>query len=199
MQAGAGGVERQLADGNAHPERAQVAQAEDAFAVGDDDHAHVRIRPVSQDFRYTTLFADAEEQAARAPEDGAVFETGLADGRRVDDGNHLLRVFLHQPVEERLIAILQGRQEDVLLERVRFALEIPVDAPQLLLDRENPRGQQAAQPEHVALEFGERRALVEQGVGQQRGSRGEKESPVGAEAVISIVGSHGGHSNRRGG
>jgi hypothetical protein len=46
MQAGAGGVERELADRDAHAERAQVAEAEDALAVGHDDHAHVGVRPV---------------------------------------------------------------------------------------------------------------------------------------------------------
>jgi len=69
MQAGAGGVEGQLADRDAHAERAEVAQAEDALAVGDDDHAHVQIRPMSQDFRDAAAFADADEQSARAPED----------------------------------------------------------------------------------------------------------------------------------
>ena len=47
--AGAGGVELQLADGDAHAVGAQVAQAEDAAAVGDADEPDVLLRPVSQD------------------------------------------------------------------------------------------------------------------------------------------------------
>ena len=41
VDAGAGRVERQLADRDAHAIRAEVAQAEDALAVGDHDHADV--------------------------------------------------------------------------------------------------------------------------------------------------------------
>ena len=181
------------------PQRAQVAEAEDAFAVGHDDHAHVRMRPVAQDLRDAAAFADADEKAARAAEDGAIFEAGLADGRRVDDGDHLLGMLLHQPVEERLVAILQGGEEDVLLERIRLAPEIAVDALQLFLDREHPRRQQAAQSQRVALAFGERRALVEQGVGQQGGSRGHGQLPMGTEALIRVVCGHAGHSRGHGG
>ena len=41
MQAAARGVERQLADGDAHAAGALVAQAQDALVVGDDDEADV--------------------------------------------------------------------------------------------------------------------------------------------------------------
>ena len=48
MDAGARGVERELADRNAHAARAEVAEPEDALAVGDDDHRDVAVRPVAQ-------------------------------------------------------------------------------------------------------------------------------------------------------
>ena len=38
MNAAAGGVERELADRDAHAAGALVAEAQDALAVGDDDH-----------------------------------------------------------------------------------------------------------------------------------------------------------------
>ena len=41
MDAAAGGVERELADRDAHAAGALVAEAEDALAVGDDDHLGV--------------------------------------------------------------------------------------------------------------------------------------------------------------
>src|SRR6478672_13483142 len=44
--AGAGGVERELADGDAHAAGAKIAETEDALAVGDDDETHVLFRPV---------------------------------------------------------------------------------------------------------------------------------------------------------
>ena len=46
--AGAGGVERQLTHRDAHAVDAQVAQAEDALAVGDDREPDVFLRPVPQ-------------------------------------------------------------------------------------------------------------------------------------------------------
>ena len=49
MDAGAGRIERQLADRDAHAIGAEVAEAEDALAVGDDDQLG-RIRPVGQQF-----------------------------------------------------------------------------------------------------------------------------------------------------
>jgi hypothetical protein len=48
VDAGACGVERELADRNAHAAGAEVAEAEDALTVGDDDHRHVPVRPVAQ-------------------------------------------------------------------------------------------------------------------------------------------------------
>src|SRR5205814_9983091 len=39
--AGAGGVERQLPDRDAHAAGAEIAEAEDALAIGDDDKAHI--------------------------------------------------------------------------------------------------------------------------------------------------------------
>ena len=53
--AGAGGVERQLAHRDAHAADAEVAQAEDALAVGHDDEADVRLRPVGEQFAQPAL------------------------------------------------------------------------------------------------------------------------------------------------
>jgi hypothetical protein len=49
MDAGAGRVERELADRDAHAERAEIAEPENALAVGHDDEAHACTRPVAQD------------------------------------------------------------------------------------------------------------------------------------------------------
>ena len=47
--AGASRVERELADRDAHAAGAEIAQAEDALAVGHHDEAHVLFRPVAED------------------------------------------------------------------------------------------------------------------------------------------------------
>jgi hypothetical protein len=49
VDAAAEGVQRELADRDAHAADTQVAQAEDALAVGHDDHIDLAIGPVRQD------------------------------------------------------------------------------------------------------------------------------------------------------
>ena len=67
MHAGAGRVERELADGDAHAVRAEVAEPEDALAVGDDDDARA-VRPVPQHLGDAPAVVGADEQPARALE-----------------------------------------------------------------------------------------------------------------------------------
>ena len=50
MDAGAGGVQGQFAHRDAHARGPQVAQSENALAVGNHDDARVAVRPVVQDF-----------------------------------------------------------------------------------------------------------------------------------------------------
>ena len=69
MDAAAGGVERELADRDAHAAGALVAEAEDALAVGDDDRLDPVEARVGQDLRRCgRLCGIAEEQAARLAE-----------------------------------------------------------------------------------------------------------------------------------
>ena len=53
--AGAGRVERQLADRDAHAADAQVAEPEDPLAIGHHDEAHVGLRPVGEQFAQPPL------------------------------------------------------------------------------------------------------------------------------------------------
>ena len=61
-----GGVEGELADGDAHAVDAEVAEAEDALAVGDDNGAHVVLGPVLQDLVDVALVVDGDEKALGA-------------------------------------------------------------------------------------------------------------------------------------
>jgi hypothetical protein len=73
VHAGAGGVERELADRDAHAVGAEIAETEDALAVGDDDDAaRPCTRPVAQDLGDAAAVVDADEEAARAAVDVAV-------------------------------------------------------------------------------------------------------------------------------
>ena len=109
MDAGAERVERELADRDAHAADAQVAQPEDALAVGHDDHVARRRTGAFRSIASIALAVRVgDEQAARPAVDVAVVLARHADHRRVDDRHHLGDVLLHKAVEERLVAILQA-------------------------------------------------------------------------------------------
>ncbi len=66
--AGASRIERELADRYAHSPGTEVAEAEDALAVGHYDEAHVLFRPVAEDLAYPSASADRQIHAARLTE-----------------------------------------------------------------------------------------------------------------------------------
>ena len=162
MNPGAQRVERELSDWNAHSADAQVAQAENALAVGDDDHVRVRDGRIGQNRVHLVLLRVGNEQAARPPVDVAVGAATLADRRRVDERHHLGDVPLQQHVEQRLVAILQRGEKDVALETAGLALEILVRSGELLVRRRNMRRQQAKEAQCTPLPFGERAPFVQQ-------------------------------------
>ena len=123
--------------------------------------------PVAKDLCDPAPVVAADEEAARAPEDRAVVDAGLPDGRRVDDGDDLLQVVDHHPVEEHLVAVLQVDEVDVLLDRVRLAAQGGEGPLLLLLDREDARRKEPPESEGVPFGLGERRPLVEEGVGEE--------------------------------
>ena len=92
-------------------------------------------------------------------DDVAVELAGLAHGRGVDDGQKLAQVLDEHPVEERFIAILQGRQPDVLLQVVGLGPDALELEGNLLLDGEPRMGQEPAKAEPVAV-FAENDALL---------------------------------------
>ena len=75
MDAGAGGIERELADRNAHAVRAKVAEPQNALAVGDDDELGL-IGPVAEQFGDVATVVGADEHAARPLENQAETLTG---------------------------------------------------------------------------------------------------------------------------
>jgi hypothetical protein len=62
-------VELQLADGDAHPSGALVPDAEDPFAVGDDDHVHVAVGPAFQQRVDPLPEGEGDEDSAGSPID----------------------------------------------------------------------------------------------------------------------------------
>src|SRR4030042_106849 len=116
MDACAGSVQRELPPRDAHAVRAGVAEAQDPFAVGDDDHADIAVRPIPQKVPDVTPIFVRNKHTARAAENVSELLTALAYRRSVDEGYHLLDVFHDHAVEQGLVAVLQRDQEDVLLD-----------------------------------------------------------------------------------
>ena len=168
VDAGAGGVERELADRNSHAAGSQVAEAEDALAVGDDDHRHIPMRPVAKELLHLAAVLGRDEDPARPLEDVAELLAGESHRRRVDDRQHLVGVLHEDAKEECLVAIVQRGQEDVFLERVVEATKVAQDAADLFHLAAHVRRQQPLQAERVALGCAECGALVQLRVLQQR-------------------------------
>ncbi len=160
-------VELQLADGDAHAVGAQVAQAEDAAAVGHADDAHVLDRPVAQHLLDMPLARDRQVHAARPAVDVAEFQAGLGDGRVVHDGQETRRVRHQRAVEERLVVVHQADQVDVALQVGGLVPELLQDPAELEVLRLGRVRDQPHQAEGLALRFGVGGGLVEHGIVQQ--------------------------------
>src|SRR5262249_46595790 len=152
--AGAGGVQGQLADGDAHAVDAEVAQAEDALAVGDDDEADVLLRPVAEDVLDAAFAVDGEVKSAGPAEDVAELLTGLAAGGGVDEGDEVSGVGHQRLVVKRLIVVLEGGQVNVPLDVGGLAAELKEDAAELVLLGVDALGDEAGQAEGLALGLG---------------------------------------------
>ena len=70
----------------------------------------------------------------------------LPDGWCVDDRQQFSEVFDEQAIEERLVAVLQGRQADVLFQVVALGPQVLEFEGHLFVDRQLTRRQQTLQP-----------------------------------------------------
>jgi hypothetical protein len=142
VNARAGRIERKFADRNAHSVRAEIAKAENAFAIGDNDQPR-RERPIAEQLRNMTPVLCANEKSAGPLKNVPEALTGEADGRRIDQGLDFVDVIDNYSEEERLVAIVQGIERDIFLKVVRQMLQVRNHARRLLLKRQHVRRQQA--------------------------------------------------------
>jgi len=89
MDAGAGGVQAQLAHGDAHAVDAQVAEAEDARAIGHDGDLDV-VRPVLDDGVQVALVLEREVHALGLRVQLRPALARFADRGGVDEGGQVL-------------------------------------------------------------------------------------------------------------
>ena len=162
-----GCVERELAYRDSHTPRPLVSQAEDPLVVRDDDQADVPVGGVAKDAGDIVDVLGRDPQAARVADDVAVELAGLAHGGGIDDGQQLAQVLDEHPVEERLVAVLKGRQPDVFLEVVGLGPDVLELEGHLLLDAQTGVRQEPAESELVTLLPGERGPLVQERIAKQ--------------------------------
>ncbi len=170
MDAAGGRVQRQLPHGDRHAAGTLVAEAEDALVVGHHDQAHVGVGGVAEQLRDPVPVRGRDPQAPRPPEDVAERLACAPHCWGVHDRQQLLQVLHQQPVEEGLVAVVEGGQPDVALEVVALPAQVLQLQGDLLLDRGDPLGEQPAQAEPVTLLLGEGRVLVQQRARQQLGA-----------------------------
>ena len=166
VHARAGAVQCQLADRDAHPARALIAQAEDPLVVGGNDQPDPFSSGVVQQLRDPVDVLGSDPQASRPAQDVAEPAAGLADCRGVDDRREFFQMVHEQPVKDRLVAVLQRLQADVLLQVGRLGTQVLQLQGNLLIDRRAAPGKQAAQPERDPFAIGKRCVLVQQRLAQ---------------------------------
>src|SRR4029434_718586 len=97
-----------------------------------------------------------DPEPPRPTEDVAELLAGAAHRRGIDDGEKFLQVLAQHVMEQVLVAVLERREPDIALERIGLAREVFVDAPRLLLERVDRRGQETLKTERLALLTSER-------------------------------------------
>eukprot|EP00126_Sphaerothecum_destruens_P011877 Sdes_comp20967_c0_seq1m18903 len=149
-------IQRELPDGDRHSVRPQIAQAEDAAAVGDHDDIDIIVGGVSEDcVELAKVCVGEVDSAGFSVQNGGVL-AGVSHCGGVDDGGHFFEVFGEEAVEADFVSVLQSDQEQMLGNNVFFAALSAValaclsssmvgivDSFHLLLDGKHSRGEEA--------------------------------------------------------
>ena len=139
---------------------------ENALAVGHHDHVGVAVRAVVDHLGEPVPVRIGHEQPAWPPVDLAEALAGHTDRRGVHDRHRLGDVVAQHSVEQRLVAVLQRAQVDVLVEIVTARGELVPAVLDLLLERLLRGRQQTQEAVLAAFVAGEGGALGRQCVEQ---------------------------------
>jgi hypothetical protein len=113
-----GGIQRKLTDRNAHSVRAEIAKAENAFAISNDDELRGE-RPIAEHLPNVPPILGAYEQSTGPLENVPKALTRQPDSRRIDYGLDFVDVVDNYTKEQRFVAIVQSIKRDIFLEIVR--------------------------------------------------------------------------------
>ncbi|OPZ76746.1 MAG: hypothetical protein BWY77_01833 [bacterium ADurb.Bin431] len=164
MEPGGGDVEADLADGNAHAVAAEVAQSENALAIGDHDQGDVGEGGVAEDVIDAVDVVGGDIEAAATAEEVAELLAGFANSRGVHYRQHFFEMIENEGVAEGLIPVEQGEHKDVLFEFIRLGAKAFIGLLFLQRERGYRLGQQAAEAQALALILGKSGSLVIDGV-----------------------------------
>src|SRR6266481_3264856 len=106
------GVERQLADRDAHSSHALITDAQYALTVGNHNDVDLRMGPASQHVPNRVAQRIRYEQPAGSAVDMAEELATRCDYRCIDDGHHFINVLKNETIEEYLVRVLQRPQID---------------------------------------------------------------------------------------
>jgi hypothetical protein len=160
---GGGDIDGQLADGDLDAADAPVPDAEDPLGVGGHDQVDVAgLEAVVAERRLDQVgVVDRQEHPAGTAVLVAVALDRLADGRGVDDRQHVAQVLREQAVEQDLVAVAEVGQVHVPGQLLGLPEVLGVDPADLPLDGRDPMGQQPDQAEGPPLLGCERGPPVE--------------------------------------
>ncbi len=182
------GINRQFADRHFNAAHSPVADSQNLLGIGGEDQVDIAGAGAEVGKGLFDRFGmiDGEVDAARTAALVVVLLHGHADGQIVDDGDHFAQVLGKQPVEQHLVAVVQGGQVDVLAQRIRQPLVLDVGAFDLRPQRADVRRQQAREAQRFSLFRSEGCPLVQ----QRRVEYGEAASLglVAAVAVLAVLG-----------
>src|SRR4029077_1573186 len=122
--AGACGVELQLADRNSGAVCPKISQSKNATAVGHTNEPNILLWPVFQDLLHLAAVFDREIHAACVSVDVTELQTCFSDGRVVDDRQKPRRIGHDRAIEERLVMVEEIDQVNITLEVHGFVAKL---------------------------------------------------------------------------
>ena len=123
MNAAERGVKGHLPDWDTHASGTLIAEPQDPFPIADHDAFHTVVTGMTQDLIDAIFIRIAEEQTSWFSPYLTEALATLTHRWRVHQREHLFDVAKQEPIEERLVRILQVAEKAVFMEGVRLLPE----------------------------------------------------------------------------
>ncbi|EKD39201.1 MAG: hypothetical protein ACD_75C00476G0001 [uncultured bacterium] len=178
MNPATGGVEGEFANRNPHAVGAQIAEAENTLAIGNDNYADILPMPVAKKIADAAFIFRGNVDTAGPAEDMSVLETCQTYRRGIDNWHQFFDIIDKNPIKKRFVAILQAGEKNVTLHIRGFLAKIPQYPLNLFIQAVDPGRQQPTQSECITLLFGKGGTLIECRIPDQGETGGETAQPA---------------------